>query len=199
MKNKLMTTKENKELYTTKELSAQLKCGSKTIFNCAKKCLPNKKIENGKTTYWTQAEITILIEEMKKSNSNQYNLVSSLQGVSTELTPALKAAQFAKSLESADVKQLSLLSMAFISELQKRCDTLQDTCDSQAKALEYSKAIGKRKWSEVKKEYHLRFTVDYIKKHFEKDSGWFSAVMGDDKFPTFWVSENVVNTLLETE
>lgn len=26
-----------------------------------------------------------------------------------------------------------------------------------------------------------------------------SAVMGDDKFPTFWVSENVVNTLLETE
>lgn len=188
------------KLMTTKEVAKVLNCNVKTIRENAKKCLANKKIENGKTTYWTEKDVTVLLDYMKGHNNRKdLTCTTVVQVAKTDLTPALKAAQFAKSLESADVKQLSLLSMAFISELQKRCDTLQDTCDSQAKALEYSKAIGKRKWSEVKKEYHLRFTVDYIKKHFEKDSGWFSAVMGDDKFPTFWVSENVVNTLLETE
>lgn len=80
----------NQKFMTTKELAEKLHCETKTIFNIARKCLPNKVIENGKTTFWNNAEITVLIEQMKTSQPNQHNLVRSIQGVSTELTPALK-------------------------------------------------------------------------------------------------------------
>ena len=189
-----------KKTMTTKEVAEALKCNVKTVRENAKKCLPNKKIENGKPTFWNEAEVSVLLDFMK-NNNNRTDLTCTtvVQVAQTNITPILKAEQFAESLKNADSRQLSLFSMVFISELQKRCDRLQKTCDEQSHALEYSKAINKRKWSEVKKEYHLKVTADYIKQHFEKDSEWFLAVMGNDKFPTLWVSEAVINYLIESE
>ena len=50
--------------------------------------------EQGKVTYWNEAEITVLIDGMKSNNSNQYREKGTVTGavtdVSTDLTPALK-------------------------------------------------------------------------------------------------------------
>ena len=75
---------------TTKEVAESLGCAVNTVRENAKKCLPNKVFENGKTTYWNEAEITVLLEYMKENNENQHSLSSSLTGISTTMTPALK-------------------------------------------------------------------------------------------------------------
>jgi len=62
---------ENLTTMSTKELANFLKTSPKVILENAKKCLPNKKIENGKPTYWNKAEVTVLIEQMKNSNPLQ--------------------------------------------------------------------------------------------------------------------------------
>lgn len=99
----------SKKIMTTKEVAEKLHCENKTIFNIAKKCLPNKKIENGKQTFWSEAEITILIEQMKTSQPNQHNLVRSIQGVSTELTPALKIKKAFDLMQEGYEEELAIL------------------------------------------------------------------------------------------
>ena len=79
---------------TTKELAEALGTRPNVITENAKKCLPNKRIENGKTTYWTQAEVTVLLEFMKSNNNRtDLDLSNRLIGSSTELTPALMIKQ----------------------------------------------------------------------------------------------------------
>lgn len=79
---------------TTKELAEQLGTDKKVLIENARKFLPNKIFEQGKTTYWTKAEITVLIDGMKSNNSNQYREKGSVTGAVTvaftDLTPALK-------------------------------------------------------------------------------------------------------------
>lgn len=50
---------------TTKEVAEALGTRPNVITENAKKCLPNKVIENGKATYWTKAEVTFLLEYIK--------------------------------------------------------------------------------------------------------------------------------------
>ena len=73
---------------TTKEVAESLGCAVKTVLENAKKCLPNKVFENGKTTEWNEAEITILIEQMKSSRPNQNSFTAAVKAVSTTMTPA---------------------------------------------------------------------------------------------------------------
>lgn len=184
---------------TTKEVAEALKCNIKTVRENAKKCLPNKKIENGKPTFWNEAEITVLLDFMK-NNNNRTDLTCTTRCTGLE-TSQSKIFEIKKAYEQMRLasENVSKLLNAYISDLQAENEKLKQTCNEQANALEYSKAIDKRKWSEVKKEYHLKVTADYIKQHFEKDSEWFLAVMGNDKFPTLWVSEAVINYLIESE
>ena len=67
-------------MYTTKEVAEQLRTSAKVILENAKKCLPDKIIENGKPTYWTKEEITILIEYLKGNNPNQHSFYRSSKG-----------------------------------------------------------------------------------------------------------------------
>lgn len=93
MRNKALAIQqkgESKEVMTTKELADFLKTSPKVILENARKCMPNKVIENGKPTYWNKAEVTVLIEQMKNSNPNQHTFTGAVKGISTELTPALK-------------------------------------------------------------------------------------------------------------
>ncbi len=85
-----MNTLATEKTMTTKELADFLGTSSKVILENAKKCLPNKIIENGKPTYWNKEETTVLIEQMKNSNPNQHTFTGAVKGISTELTPALK-------------------------------------------------------------------------------------------------------------
>ena len=88
---KFSILQENQELMTTKELADFLKTSSKVVLENAKKCLPNKKIENGKPTYWNKAEVTVLLDCLKNNpQTNSSDLYLQSKGYETDLTPALK-------------------------------------------------------------------------------------------------------------
>ena len=92
---------------TTKEVAESLGCTVKTVLENAKKCLPNKVFENGKPTEWTEAEITILIEQMKSSRPNQNSFTAAVKAVSTTMTPALKLKKAMELAEEAYQEELA--------------------------------------------------------------------------------------------
>lgn len=95
---------------TTKEVAEALETRPNVITENAKKCLPNKVIENGKTTYWTQAEVTVLLDFMKSNNNRtDLDLSNRLIGAFTELTPALKLKKALELAQEAYEEELSIL------------------------------------------------------------------------------------------
>lgn len=101
--------KTTEEKITTRQLAEQLGTSSKVVLENAKKCLPNKKIENGKPTYWSKAEVTVLLEQLKTSNPNQYTFTASVKVVSTDLTPALKIKKAMELMMEGYEEELAIL------------------------------------------------------------------------------------------
>ena len=101
---------QNEELITTKQLAEQLGTSPYVVTKNAKKCLPNKMIENGKPTLWSKAEVTVLIEFMKKNNNRtDLDLTHRVVGTSTELTPALRIRNAMMEMQSAYEEELAIL------------------------------------------------------------------------------------------
>ena len=124
---------------TTKEIAERLNTSPKVILENARKCLPNKQIENGKPTFWSQAEITILLEQLKTSNPNQNTFTGAVKAVTTELTPALKIKKAFDLMQEGYEEELSLLRAKNL-EQQKIIDRIQNgsgcfTMNQTAKAL----------------------------------------------------------------
>ena len=107
--NELALFSDTEKTVTTKELAEQLKTSPKVVLENAKKCLPNKRIENGKPTYWSKTEITILIEQMKTSNPNQYTFTGAVKAISTDLTPALKIKKAMELMQEGYEEELAIL------------------------------------------------------------------------------------------
>lgn len=85
---------------TTKEVAKALGITPRAVTGAAKKYLPNKKIENGKKTYWTEAEVTVLLEQMKENlpdnpRKTSNNLILGSTALSTQFVvqEKLKVAQ----------------------------------------------------------------------------------------------------------
>lgn len=129
----------NEKLMTTKEIAEQLGTRPNVITENAKKCLPDKVIENGKTTYWTQAEVTVLLECMKSNNANQHDLSRSLIGTSTELTPALKLKKALELAQEAYEEELQILRAK--TEEQERT-----IAEQKPKALAYDEFVSRGKF-----------------------------------------------------
>ena len=103
------TSFQNSETMTTKELANFLKTTKDVVLANAKKCLPNKKIEHGKPTYWNKAEVTVLLDYMQnhKSNNRSVELNSTVENTSTDLTPALKLKKDFTVMAAVTVKELA--------------------------------------------------------------------------------------------
>ena len=113
---------------TTRQVAEQLGTSPKVVLENAKKCLSGKIIQNGKPTYWTPEEVTIIIERMKQSKPNQNGFTASVKGVSTELTPALKIK-----------KALELMQEGYEEEME-RLRTVNQTLVQENMKLEDEKA-----------------------------------------------------------
>ena len=102
---------ERNSSISTMQFAKQLGTTPKVVLENARKCLPDKKIENGKPTYWTQAEITVLLEYMKSHTSNNRSVEfnSTLSNTSTELTPALKLKKALELAQEAYEEELAIL------------------------------------------------------------------------------------------
>ena len=97
------------EKFTTRQLAEQFGTRPNVITENGKKCFPNKKIENGKATYWTKEEATVLLECLKENNTNQHNLSGGLIGISTEMTPALKIKKAMELMMEGYEEELAIL------------------------------------------------------------------------------------------
>lgn len=101
---------QNDVSITTRELAEQLGTRPNVITENAKKCLPNKRIENGKPTYWSKAEVTVLLEFMKSNKIGAgVNLSNHLIGTSTDLTPALRIRNAMLEMQAAYEDELAIL------------------------------------------------------------------------------------------
>ena len=198
--------KKMKETITTKELAKQLGTSPKVILENAKKCLPNKKIENGKPTYWSKAEVTVLLESMKKNNNNQHNLSRSLISASTELTPALKAQQFISSIDYSDESAADMVTATIIALSSNLIAALHSENKGLVKEnkmlkhqVEYNEVIGCSKWSDVKKLLGLKMKWEDVREELdlEENVDYFKKCMGYDKFPTTLITDNALNRIKE--
>ena len=101
---------QNDVSITTRQLAEQLGTRPNVITENAKKCLPNKKIENGKPTYWSKAEVTVLLEFMKSNNNRtDLDLSNRVIGTSTDLTPALRIRNAMLEMQAAYEDELAIL------------------------------------------------------------------------------------------
>ena len=115
-------------ILTTRQVAEQLGTSPKVVLENENKCLSGKIIQNGKPTYWTPEEVTIIIERMKQSKPNQNGFTASVKGVSTELTPALKIK-----------KALELMQEGYEEEME-RLRTVNQTLVQENMKLEDEKA-----------------------------------------------------------
>lgn len=109
-----MNALDNKEeTMTTKEIADVLGTDKKVVIENARKFLPNKQFEHGKQTFWSQEEVTVLIEGMKGNNSNQYRGKGTVTGAvtvaSTELTPALRIKRAMEMMQEAYEEELAII------------------------------------------------------------------------------------------
>lgn len=135
----------NEKLMTTKEIAEQLGTSPKVILENARKCLPDKMIENGKTTFWNQEEVTVLIYFMKNNKATMFNsqarpaFTDGLRSVSTELTPALKLKKALELAQEAYEEELQILRAK--TEEQERT-----IAEQKPKALAYDEFVSRGKF-----------------------------------------------------
>ena len=113
MLNELSTKRQPKAM-TTKEIARQLTVAPKTIRENAKKCLPNKRIENGKQTFFTNEEATVLIDYMKKhKGNNRRDLylegIGAIATATTSMTNALRIRNAMLEMQAAYEDELSII------------------------------------------------------------------------------------------
>ena len=115
---------------TTNQFAKQLGTTVSVILENGRKCFPEKIIENGKPTYWTQKEVTVLLDYMKTHNSNNRSQELNLKvsTTTTELSPALKIK-----------KALELMQEGYEEEME-RLRTVNQTLVQENMKLEDEKA-----------------------------------------------------------
>lgn len=126
---------QNDVSITTRQLAEQLKTSPKVILENAKKCLPNKKIENGKPTYWSKEDVTVLVEFFKGNKPTQYTFTVSVKAVSTDLTPALKLKKALDLAQEAYEEELAILRAKNI-EMQPKA-VVYDSLVDRSKTLNF--------------------------------------------------------------
>ena len=115
--------KEN--LKKTSDLAKILNTSPKVIIENAKKFLPNKVFKNGKTTYYTEEEATILIEGLKGNNPNQSTFTGSVKAVSTTLKDNKPAEVVGTAvLAEMDLVEVSRVLNYDLDYLRKKCKEL---------------------------------------------------------------------------
>lgn len=119
--NELDFAEKNEKTMTTKEVAEALNTTKDVVLANARKCLQNKQIEHGKATFWTQKEITILLDYMKSHNSNNRSveLNSTVENTTTDLTPALKIKKAMELMQEGYEEELQILRAKNLEQAQQ--------------------------------------------------------------------------------
>lgn len=190
---------EKKTVLTTRQLAKQCGTTPVVILGNARKCLPNKKIENGKPTYWTEEEVTVLLEQIKTNNNNQYDLSRSVKGVNTSLTPVLKVQQGLKQAQdnATTIEQQMEIANAGMQALAKAMTMLKGENVELKHQVEFNKVIGFLCWKKTKTELGIKMNFKTLVETYnlEEEIDYFEKCMGMDKRPTKLISPRVYEML----
>lgn len=129
-------------LLSTTELAKILNCNNNTVTENAKSIFPNKVFINGKTTYYTEEEATMIIDKIQHNNNNQNNLSSSSIGIKTALTPALRIKQAMEMMQEAYEEELEILRL-------KNEEQQQLIEQQQPKVEFYDKVVDSKDWIDM--------------------------------------------------
>ena len=154
---------EEIKIMTTKEVANTLGTTPNVITENGKKLFPNKEVQNGKATEWTDEEVTILIDYMQKHPSNNAGkAISSTyrSSLSTKLTPALK------------IKQAMLLMQEGYEEEIARLEAEKKALEEQGKQLMLDYQNEKKEHQKDKElVLHKYLTATQIKDAIWKEYG----------------------------
>lgn len=116
---------------TTRELAEQLGTSKDVILANARKCLPNKIIQRNKPTFWSEAEVTVILEHLKSHSSNNRSVEfnSTLANTTTKLTPALKIKKAMELMQEGYEEELSIL-RAKNAEMQPKAIVYDKICNA---------------------------------------------------------------------
>ena len=157
----------NQKYMTTKEVANQLNTSPKVIIENARKCLPNKVFENGKQTFWTEEEVTILLEFVKiNSNRTDTTFTTGSKGMITALTNTLQIEFAYKQIEELH-KQIEGILKNENEKLKVENEELKDKSKSLEIELDKNK-----EWYSIKRMEILnpnrQFSWRLLKKESEK-------------------------------
>lgn len=195
----LVTAEKANDMMTTRQVAEVLGCDVSTINRNFKKCLPNKVIEHGKQTTFTKAEVTILIDYMKKNcNRNDLPTYATVAQVTTDMTPALMLKQAMELADRAYKMELENLKAKNI-EVVEENGKLRLEVKQLNHALEYDKVKGWPRWSDVKKELNLCYNFAWFASEYGliEHEDFERKIMGWDKYPTILINPESIRFLLE--
>ena len=99
-----------------------------------------KKIENGKPTYWTEAEVTLLLEKIKRGNNNQHNLPLAMEGIETTLSKEFRLAMIYKQ-EAELMKEAATLERELRVSTEQQLQATQNLLNERETGLEVIQRI----------------------------------------------------------
>jgi hypothetical protein len=141
----------NKNLFTTKQLAEQLKTSPKVIISNAKKCLPNKSIKNGKTTHFTEAEVTVMLDYMKKNpkleDRGETTFTCDVKVTTTALSPILRLKQISDEKEKLYNEEIEIYKNE-LKEEQEAHEKTKNMYEQTKKELTYQ-TLSKEKYQDL--------------------------------------------------
>lgn len=96
------------------------------------------------------------------------------------------------------IQQAMQIQAEMIAELQAKNLEQAQRVQELEHQVEYNEVIDCKRWTDVKKEYHLtRLTKAKVKNSLAEREFWFEKCMGMDKFPTLLIKPEAIDLLVE--
>jgi phage antirepressor YoqD-like protein len=165
MEGKIMEALVNGKTMTTEEVCRALGCDKVTLLRnwrdieTVSGAETVKKIEQGKTTYWAEPEVTLILEKMKGNSNNQSNLPSRLEGIQTSQSRVLKLHILQKQMQ--DIYEAEIAELKAKTEADKPKVEFFDQVADSADALQMRDVAGVLNLS----GWGRNKIFDYLRKH----------------------------------
>lgn len=182
-----------KQVMTVKEIAEAIGVSTDTVKNCIRRIMPNK-MQNGKTTFLNEQEVTMISKELKSntfvSSHQTYEVSSQVKNTTTRLEVLANY----KAATQAMIELLEAEKAELQAENAKQAGRIQEL----EHQVEYNEVIDCLRWTDVKKKYHLtKLTKEKIKSLISAERKyWFEKCMGNDNFPTLLIKPEAIDLLV---
>lgn len=152
------TLKKSEKTMTTKEVAKALGINEYSVIRIAKKCLPNKMFEHGKPAFYSEAEVTIMLDHVKHNNNR------------TDLTSTTGCGSLSTSLElDLQLKKAYALSEQTHKEIERILELKLESVTAEKEALQIELDRSKE-WYSIKRMEKLNKGMHFDWRLLKKES-----------------------------